>query len=162
LLLWWKIICLCDKVFSVKPSPESSSNARAKNGRILVQTQQFPLQETPFAGLSLGPLEDEEAAATSKQEASSPEPEELTTPHGHGEVILARETAHRGGKTVIIVRGFAADIPDPAIAAWARQAKNQCACGGSVEDRSIILQGDIAPRVRDFFLSHGFRVRGVS
>jgi translation initiation factor 1 len=144
---------------------DSSPKVRGKKERILVQTRQIPLQDTPFAGLSLPGL----VPSTHPQESLSPSPTEsatraqasFATPMGHGEVILARETAHRGGKTVIIVRGFAADISDSAIAAWARQAKNQCACGGKVEKRTILLQGDIAPRVRDFFRSHGFLVRGM-
>ena len=78
-----------------------------------------------------------------------------------GRVVLRREKAERGGKTVVVVSDFADHISEEQIAAYAREARQSCGCGGTVRGRDIELQGDNAPKVRAFFEKTGFRVAGV-
>lgn len=118
-----------------------------KKERIPLSAPQAGLQ-SPFAGLEIGGL-----------------PEGPETPVGpapkRGRVVLRREKAGRGGKTVIVVSDFDAAIPDAEIAELARRARKAAGCGGTVAGREIELQGDIAAQVRAFFLAEGFRVAGV-
>lgn len=79
-----------------------------------------------------------------------------------GRVVLRREKAQRGGKTVVVVSDFDARISDVEIEDLARQARQACGCGGTVRDREIELQGDNPPKVRTFFENSGFRVAGIS
>ena len=78
-----------------------------------------------------------------------------------GRIVLRREKAQRGGKTVVVVSDFEDRIPDSEIENLAKMARQACGCGGTVRGREIELQGDNVPKVRAFFESVGFRVAGV-
>lgn len=78
-----------------------------------------------------------------------------------GRVVLRRETAHRSGKTVIVVDQFATHLPVSTIEAVAKKIRANCGCGGSVKGRAIELQGDQAARVRAVLEREGFTVAGV-
>jgi translation initiation factor 1 len=79
-----------------------------------------------------------------------------------GRVVLRKETAHRGGKTVIVVYDFATHLPVSVIEAVAKKIRHQCGCGGAVKGRTIEIQGDQAARIRAVLESEGFKVAGVS
>jgi translation initiation factor 1 len=78
-----------------------------------------------------------------------------------GRVVLRRETAHRGGKTAIIVEQFATHLPLSVIETIAKKIRVSCACGGSVKGRTIEIQGDQPDRVRAVLEQEGFKVAGV-
>jgi translation initiation factor 1 len=78
-----------------------------------------------------------------------------------GRVVLRRETAHRGGKTVIVVDDFATHLPASVIDKVAKKLRAACGCGGTVKGRSIELQGDQPDRVRAALEGEGFQVAGV-
>ena len=78
-----------------------------------------------------------------------------------GRVVLGRETAHRGGKTVIVVDQFATHLPLSVIETIAKKIRVSCGCGGSVKGRTIEIQGDQPDRVRAVLEQEGFKVAGV-
>jgi len=61
------------------------------------------------------------------------------------------------GKTVTIIEG----IDEKAIDANAllKELKTKCACGGTMKEGKIILQGDHKPKVKKILESKGFIVR---
>lgn len=120
--------------------------------RIDTSGRQAALQ-SPFAALHLDGLPEGPAEPIA---TSAPEP-----PRKNGRVILRREKAQRGGKTVVVVSGFENHIPDSEIERLAREARQACGCGGTVREREIELQGDNPEKVRAFFENAGFRVGGV-
>jgi translation initiation factor 1 len=79
-----------------------------------------------------------------------------------GRVVLRKETAHRGGKTVIVVHDFATHLPVSVIETVAKRIRQQCGCGGAVKGRTIEIQGDQAARIRAVLEAEGFQVAGVS
>lgn len=79
-----------------------------------------------------------------------------------GRVVLRRETAHRGGKCVIVVDGFAPELNAAYIEALGKRLRAACGCGGSVQDRTLEIQGNQPDRVRKFLVAEGFRVAGVA
>jgi translation initiation factor 1 len=79
-----------------------------------------------------------------------------------GRVVLRKEIAHRGGKTVIVVHDFATHLPVSVIETLAKKIRQQCGCGGAVKGRTIEIQGDQATRVRAVLEAEGFKVAGVS
>jgi translation initiation factor 1 len=91
-------------------------------------------------------------------EASVQEP----TPSKRGRVVLRREKAHRGGKTVIVVYDFEPQITDAMIEDFASQLRKACGCGGTVKERTIELQGDQPAKIRAVLEATGFRVAGIS
>ena len=78
-----------------------------------------------------------------------------------GRVVLRKEKAHRGGKTVIVVDDFATHLPASVIEKVAKKLRAACGCGGTVKDRTIELQGDHPGRVRAALEEEGFQVAGV-
>ena len=77
-----------------------------------------------------------------------------------GRVVLRRETAHRGGKTVLVVDGFGAQHSELAIEELAKRLRARCGCGGTVRGRGIELQGDFPSKVRKLLEQEGFTVAG--
>jgi len=78
-----------------------------------------------------------------------------------GRVVLRRETAHRGGKTVIVVDDFATHLPLSVIERLAKRLRAGCGCGGAVKGRTIELQGDHPGKVRVLLEAEGFQVGGI-
>jgi translation initiation factor 1 len=78
-----------------------------------------------------------------------------------GRVVLRRERARRGGKTVIVIDEFAAHHGADALEMLAARLRAACGCGGTVRDRTIEVQGDQAARVRKALAAEGFAVAGV-
>jgi translation initiation factor 1 len=111
-------------------------------------------KNNPFAKLAL----DREVLP----EGTAPAVEAPKPVAKRGRLILRRETKHRGGKAVIIVRG----VPEAEIDSLAKQLKQKLGCGGTVErdagEPEIVLQGDQPAKVAEWLRSEGFRVDGVT
>jgi len=117
------------------------------------------LVSNPFAGLEIGGLADSPPPLESN-EADAGGDGENGVAAGKGEVILRRETAHRGGRTVVVVHGFHPEISGRQIAEYCKKIKQNSGCGGKVDGRVLEIQGEMVERLRDFFQKEGFRVRG--
>ena len=78
-----------------------------------------------------------------------------------GRVVLRRETARRGGKTVIVVDDFATHLPVSVIEEIGKKVRRTCGCGGTVKGRMIELQFDQPARIRTVLEAEGFEVAGV-
>lgn len=110
------------------------------------------LTHNPFAGIAPA------------KPAESPTSTLPATAARRGRVVLARETKHRGGKAVVIVRGLV-QLPawdDAAIEQLAKELKRSLGCGGTVEDGEIVVQGDRPAQVAEWLRAQGFRVDGVT
>ena len=124
--------------------------------RIDTRPSQAPLagMGDAFAGLNVPALPD-----TALPETPAPSP--VAPAWKMGRVVLRRERAHRGGKTVIIVDDFATHLPASVIETVARKVRAACGCGGTVKDRRIEIQGDQPAKVRAALEAEGFTVAGV-
>jgi translation initiation factor 1 len=105
----------------------------------------------PFANLQIDnlPLGDPEPAPSAKAKTAL------------GRVVLRRETAHRGGKSVIVIHDFASFISTQSIEDLGRKLRSACGCGGTTRERTIELQGNQVDRIRSFLEQEGFRVAGI-
>jgi len=74
-------------------------------------------------------------------------------------LMLHRETKGRGGKAVVIVRGF--EGPGNDLDALGKKLKAHCGTGGSVKDGEIIIQGDQREKVSAFLKAAGYKVKLV-
>jgi translation initiation factor 1 len=106
---------------------------------------------SPFAGLDLRGLPPGVPEETNR---SQPPPAKK------GRVVIRRETAHRSGKTVIVVDGFDPSFGDSAIETLGKKLRAACGCGGCVKARTIEIQGEQAAKVREILSADGFRVVG--
>jgi translation initiation factor 1 len=119
-----------------------------------------PLLNAAFSGLDLPnlPAAPEAEPLPSEKAAPPAAPERLWK---MGRVVLRRETARRGGKTVIVVHDFATHLPQSVIDSVAKKIRAACGCGGTVKDRTIEIQGDQPARIRTALEAEGFQVAGV-
>ncbi len=79
-----------------------------------------------------------------------------------GRVVLRREKAHRGGKTVIVIHDFPPAVNLKALEEIARALRGALGCGGTVRDRQVEIQGDQPGKIRAYLEEQGFQVAGVS
>ena len=124
--------------------------AREKKQRIA--TDAAPdLRTNPFASLDLGPLREGPDIPTSGSPVPKKEPKE--------QLLLRRSTAHRGGKTVLILEGFSPAWNADKLENLLRELKASLGCGGKVEARTLELQGELADRLQPLLESRGFAIK---
>ena len=78
-----------------------------------------------------------------------------------GRVVLRKETARRGGKTVIVVDDFASHLPVSVIERIGKKLRQTCGCGGTVKGRVVEIQMDQPARIRAVLEAEGFEVAGI-
>ncbi|HEX4086223.1 MAG TPA: translation initiation factor [Chthoniobacteraceae bacterium] len=78
-----------------------------------------------------------------------------------GRVVLRKEKAHRGGKTVIVIDEFATHLPVSVIETIAKKLRAACGCGGTAKERRIEIQGDQPSKIRTLLEAEGFQVGGI-
>lgn len=105
-----------------------------------------------LAGLNLGSLPVAPAR---------PEPVEKVKPRRLGRVVLRKETAHRGGKVVIVIHDFPPTVTHSELESLAKRLRQGIGTGGTVKDRAIEIQGEHAPRIRAMLEGEGYQVAGV-
>ena len=124
--------------------------AREKKKRIA--TDAAPeLRTNPFASLDLGPLREAPDTPTPGQSAPKKEPVER--------LLLRRSTAHRGGKTVLILEGFSPAWNSTRLEDLMRELKASLGCGGKVDGRTLEIQGDQPDRLQPVLESRGFAIK---
>jgi translation initiation factor 1 (eIF-1/SUI1) len=109
------------------------------------------LRTNPFASLDLGPLREGPLATTTASPSPKKEPTER--------LLLRRSTAHRSGKTVLVLEGFSPAWNAAKLEDLLRELKASLGCGGKVEARTIEIQGDQPDRLQPLLESRGFLVK---
>jgi len=71
-----------------------------------------------------------------------------------GTARVQRESKGRGGKTVSVVYGL--PVSGDELREWSTRLKQQCGCGGSVKDGTIVIQGDKVDRIVSILKDAGF------
>lgn len=126
-----------------------------KESKIAVNPDQSGLNSafsSLLSGVDTSSLPEGQEATVSNHASKKPR---------RGRVVLRKETAHRGGKTVIVVHDFEHYISLSQIETLAKQIRKACGTGGTVKDRHIEIQGEHAPKIRALLQDEGFQVAGV-
>ncbi len=110
-------------------------------------------EEFTLAARELGfsPLSDE--AHESPVPRSIPEIRKAVVPARHERFVLRRERKGRKGKTVTLVE--TAGLSSSAISSLAQELRRSLGCGSSVEERNIVLQGDMVDRCKELLQRRG-------
>jgi translation initiation factor 1 len=91
------------------------------------------------------------APVVERKETGSPVPAK-----DRGRVDIIRQTAHRGGKTVTVVKGFVGVGPVE-LKELGRALQKACGAGGTVKDGCVEIQGDHRDVVAGILKASGFR-----
>ena len=125
--------------------------ARKKKEKIAFDQEPASLNDA-FGGLAMDGL------------AAGPEQVEPAPPQKKKKAIvtlkLRRETAKRGGKTVVVIYDFPRTVHNDTIATLARALKQHCGCGGTVKQREIQIQGEKVPEVKAYLIEQEYNVKG--
>lgn len=81
-------------------------------------------------------------------------PEEETLPKERQRLRVALERKGRGGKTVLVIRGFVGSEED--LKALAKLLKSKMGVGGSCEDGEILIQGDQKEKLLSLLQKEGY------
>lgn len=100
-------------------------------------------------------------APDAPEKTPPPENEKLSEVKSRGRVVLRKEKAQRGGKTVIVIDDIPSHIPLVELENIARDIRKQCGCGGTLRNRTIEVQGDQPARIRSILEGKGFKVAGI-
>jgi translation initiation factor 1 len=125
----------------------------ARENKQRIATEAAPeLRTNPFAQLDLGPL---------REGPSIPPPTASQSPkkEPNERLLLRRSTAHRGGKTVLVLEGFSSAWNATKLEALLHELKTSLGCGGKIEDRTLELQGEPADRLIPLLESRSFTVK---
>jgi len=108
---------------------------------------------SPFTGLKDVPLPSTPTTSPGPDLAAATP---ATSKRNRGRVDIIRSTAHRGGKTVTVVRGFVG-ISQPEKERLAKAMQKACGAGGTVKEGRIEIQGDHREAVAHILTDAGFR-----
>ncbi len=133
--------------------------AREKKQRIATNAGPT-LQTSPFAALEIQGRESQQGRDT---RSACPPPSKRTSeplvPTPNERLLLRRSTAHRGGKTVLVLEGFSPVWNAAKLDDLLRELKTTLGCGGKVEARTLELQGELADRLQPLLESRGFAIK---
>lgn len=132
-----------------------------KQSRIPVNPPQQGLAAlgAALSGLDLGSLPPAPVAPSRPEKVPA---NESKKPGKRGRVVLRRETAHRGGRTVMVIHDFPTSMTKPAMEELAKELRHAIGTGGTVRERTIEMQGDQPAKIRTFLEKLGYQVAGVS
>lgn len=126
--------------------------AREKRQRIATGSAPA-LQTNPFAALEIhgreSPPGDTGVAPIMEQ----------STVSRKERLLLRRSTAHRGGKTVLVLEGFSPLWTASKLHELLHELKAKLGCGGKLEGRTMEIQGEQADRLESLLTSRGFSVK---
>jgi translation initiation factor 1 len=113
--------------------------------------------QNPFDALDASGLPEGEVPVES---VSGPREEAEKTDSTGERLVLRKEKAHRGGKTVIVISGFSDPDPDR-LSALAHDLKRACGTGGTVKECEIEIQGEKSLELAALLRKRGYRVVGL-
>lgn len=125
----------------------------ARENKQRVATEAAPeLRTNPFAALEIQGRESESGGTGVPPVTNRPTATKER-------LLLRRSTAHRGGKTVLVLAGFSPAWSEAKLEDLLHELKTSLGCGGKVEDRTLELQGELADRLIPLLESRGFAVK---
>jgi translation initiation factor 1 (eIF-1/SUI1) len=134
--------------------------AREKKQRIAT-TAGPTLRTNPFASLEFAGRELAEKGRDTRLACPPPSKRtsEALVPTPAEKLLLRRSTAHRGGKTVLVLEGFSPAWTGTKLEALLHELKTSLGCGGKIEARTLELQGELADRLIPLLEARGFSIK---
>ena len=111
------------------------------------------LMDGPMTTKRDSPFSSLEKLRSQLPEGTRPAEPTVVAPKGPSRAVVRYERKHRGGKEVTVVEKLELEPKD--LEAWCRELKQALGCGGSVEETSIVLQGDQRSRLPAILTARG-------
>ena len=134
-----------------------------KKKRISTSGGSGPLRQNPFGGLDrlafpegIGESPVFASAGGEESSAASARSKGAQAKKSRGRVDIIRQTAHRGGKTVLVVTNFVG-VGRLEKESLARKMRKVAGVGGTVKDGNIEIQGDRREQVAAVLKEAGFQ-----
>lgn len=83
----------------------------------------------------------------------APKPAEPVKPKGPAWAVVRMERKGRGGKEATVIEKL--NLPKPHLERWCKELKQALGCGGVVDGDTIVLQGDLRPRLPAVLTARG-------
>jgi len=138
---------------------------RDKKQRIPVEAAP-ELHTNPFAALEIRGRESESGgtgvclgaiSVPRSRDSGSPVTNRSTPPKE--KLLLRRSTAHRAGKTVLLLEGFSPAWSASQLESLLHELKTSLGCGGKIKDRTLELQGELADRLLPLLEARNFTIK---
>ena len=134
----------------------------ARENQQRVATDAAPeLRTNPFAALEIQGRELASPGSDTRPACPPPSkrPGESPGPTVKEKLLLRRSTAHRGGKTVLILEGFSPRWSTAKLESLLHELKTSLGCGGKLESRTLELQGELTERLLPLLEFRGFAIK---
>lgn len=115
-----------------------------------------PFASLEFAGRELAEKGRDTRLACPPQSKRTSEP---LVPTPGEKLLLRRSTAHRGGKTVLVLEGFSPAWSAAKLEDLLHDLKTSLGCGGKSDNRTLELQGELADRLIPLLEDRGFSIK---
>ncbi len=132
------------------------SRRKEKAARLKAEQEKELEVQNPFAAGALDALGDLPAGPAEPEEAQQEGSGRGAKNMKRGRVDIVRQTAHRGGKAVTVVKNFTG-IGLPEKKELAKKMQRACGVGGTVKDGCIEIQGDKREEVKQILCEAGFQ-----
>ena len=136
------------------------SKKNRKNKKIDTSPDTEGLTHNPFANL-LQETDRSDLPQGPEQESESPPQKELSPPQHLQKrlkevrkVVLRKERKGRGGRTVTLIEGVT-DFPESLLEELASQLKKALGTGATLEEGTVVLQGDQRDRANRWLAERG-------
>ena len=83
--------------------------------------------------------------------------ENISLPMNAQKLFVRKEKKGRGGKTVTLVEGYQGN--PMVLEKLCKKVKQQCGVGGSVQNKTFIIQGDKADQVVKILIKEGYNAK---
>ena len=83
--------------------------------------------------------------------------ENISLPKNAQKLFVRKEKKGRGGKTVTVVEGYQGN--PMVLEKLCKKVKQQCGVGGSVQNKTFIIQGDKADQVVKILIKEGYNAK---
>ena len=127
-----------------------------KKKRISTSGASGPLRQNPFDGLDRSAFPEGVGKSPDFASAEAAQSKRAQAGKSRGRVDIIRQTAHRGGKTVLVVTNFVG-VGRLEKESLARKMRKVAGVGGTVKDGNIEIQGDRREPVAVVLKEAGFR-----
>ena len=98
--------------------------------------------------------------STNKKNTLEEKREELESiPNNKQNLNVYIEKKHRGGKVVVIIKGFIGSSKD--LKKLCKMLQKKCGAGGSSKNNEIIIQGDIRDRILSILNQEGYKTKRI-